>query len=279
MATACSRPRRRARRSSRAKAECRYRGAAGAARSRPHAATDRRRGARGLLHGRDRSHDGGGLRASRLARHAADLAQCRAEVREPLRGSYRGLTISTDPPPAIGALLLELLNILEGYDVRALGQESAAYYDLLARALCWSSRTGDASPSQAPAPRCSPSSLPRRTPRSCAARSATSSLDGAAAVGSCRHDARDDLRRRRLRCQHDAHGLLRLRRGDAGLGFMHNNGMCMFDPRPGQPNSIAPGKRPSPAAVPPSCSTATQCDSRWARRTAGARRARWPTCS
>ena len=32
-------------------------------------------------------------------------------------------------------MLLQLLNILEGFDIRALGQETAAYYDLLARAL------------------------------------------------------------------------------------------------------------------------------------------------
>ena len=41
--------------------------------------------------------------AADLARHGSpvtqrDLAQCRAEIREPQRGSYRGLTISTDAP-------------------------------------------------------------------------------------------------------------------------------------------------------------------------------------
>lgn len=29
-----------------------------------------------------------------------------------------------------------------------------------------------------------------------------------------------------------------------GTGFMLGHGMCRFDPRPGQPNSVAPGKRP-----------------------------------
>ena len=113
--------------------------------------------------------------AADLERHgspvtARDLAQCRAEVREPLRGCYRGLTISTDSPPAIGASLLEILTILDGFDVRALGQESVAYYDLLARALflVFADRTRFAGPGAGPV-----GSLPRPTPWSSAVGSVT----------------------------------------------------------------------------------------------------------
>ena len=66
---------------------------------------------------------------------ARDLAECRCTVDEPLRGTYRGLTVSTDPAPHIGILLIELLHVLDGYDLGALGAGSAAYYELMARAL------------------------------------------------------------------------------------------------------------------------------------------------
>jgi gamma-glutamyltranspeptidase/glutathione hydrolase len=52
---------------------------------------------------------------------AADLKAYRAKVREPVKGTYRGYEIiSAAPPTGGGTHLIELLNILEGYDVRSL---------------------------------------------------------------------------------------------------------------------------------------------------------------
>jgi len=57
-----------------------------------------------------------------------DLAAYQAVLREPIEGNYRGYTIVTLPPPSSGGLtLIELLNILEGYDLARLGQNSADY--------------------------------------------------------------------------------------------------------------------------------------------------------
>ncbi|HSB68329.1 MAG TPA: gamma-glutamyltransferase [Candidatus Methylomirabilis sp.] len=188
--------------------------------------------------------------AADLERHGApvtarDLALCRAEIREPLRGSYRGLAISTDPPPAIGGLLLLLLNILEGYDLRALGQESAAYYDLLARALflVFGDRTRLAEAGADPARtahftskahaaelRSRIGEVPRR------AAQAPADLPGTTHVTTY-DDEGSAVSLTHTVCY--GSGVV-----TPGLGFMYNNGMCMFDPRPGLPNSIAPGKRP-----------------------------------
>lgn len=46
---------------------------------------------------------------------AQDLASYRAEVREPLRSTYRGHTLMTMPPPSSGVTMLQALNILEGF--------------------------------------------------------------------------------------------------------------------------------------------------------------------
>jgi gamma-glutamyltranspeptidase / glutathione hydrolase len=60
-----------------------------------------------------------------------DLANYRAILREPVKGTYRDCTVITLPPPSSGGLaLLELLNILEGYDLAHMKQGSTEYLAL-----------------------------------------------------------------------------------------------------------------------------------------------------
>lgn len=67
---------------------------------------------------------------------AKDLKNYRAVERTPLRGNYRGCEIITVPPPSSGgAVMLEALNILEGFDLRKMPSDSAAKYHLLAEAM------------------------------------------------------------------------------------------------------------------------------------------------
>jgi len=54
-----------------------------------------------------------------------DLAGYRPRIREPVRGSYRGYEVISAPPPSSGGvILLEVLNIIEGYDMAASGPRS-----------------------------------------------------------------------------------------------------------------------------------------------------------
>jgi gamma-glutamyltranspeptidase/glutathione hydrolase len=57
---------------------------------------------------------------------AEDLAHYEVKEREPIRGTYRGYEIISAPPPSSGGtVLVESLNILEGYDLAKLGNRSA----------------------------------------------------------------------------------------------------------------------------------------------------------
>ena len=57
---------------------------------------------------------------------ADDLAHYEVKEREPVRGMYRGYEIISAPPPSSGGtVLIESLNILEGYDLARLGNRSA----------------------------------------------------------------------------------------------------------------------------------------------------------
>ena len=57
---------------------------------------------------------------------ADDLAHYEVKEREPVRGSYRGYEVISAPPPSSGGtVLLESLNILEGFDLAKMGDRSA----------------------------------------------------------------------------------------------------------------------------------------------------------
>ena len=57
---------------------------------------------------------------------ADDLARYEVKEREPIRGTYRGYDVISAPPPSSGGtVLIESLNILEGYDLAKLGARSA----------------------------------------------------------------------------------------------------------------------------------------------------------
>jgi len=57
-----------------------------------------------------------------------DLKNYRAILRTPVRGNYRGYDIVSMPPPSSGGVhLIELLNILEGYDLAKLPREQSLH--------------------------------------------------------------------------------------------------------------------------------------------------------
>ena len=65
-----------------------------------------------------------------------DLAAYRPRWREPITGNYRGLTVVSMPPPSSGGVhLVQMLNILDGFDLSACGFGSACACHLLAEAM------------------------------------------------------------------------------------------------------------------------------------------------
>jgi len=190
--------------------------------------------------------------AEDLHRHGAfvtaeDLAAYEAEVRAPVTGPYRGWRVSSSPPPGSGVQILQILNILEGYELGAMDPASADYVYLWIQAQRYSfaDRTrhlGDPAFVEVPVDlltsKAYAAELRRRidagesveVPKVAAARpehtTQVTTLDGAGNAVSLTHTLGTSA------------GVV-----TPGLGFMYNNAMYQFNPLPGSPNSIEPGKR------------------------------------
>jgi len=66
----------------------------------------------------------------------ADMGNYVAKERQPVKGTYRGYEIISMPPPSSGgAVLIEMLNILEGFELGKLNSGSAERYHLMTEAM------------------------------------------------------------------------------------------------------------------------------------------------
>ncbi len=65
-----------------------------------------------------------------------DLARYEAEEQAPIHGTYRGYDVYGMAPPSSGGVaMVEMLNILEGFDLADIGHNSALYLHLLTEAM------------------------------------------------------------------------------------------------------------------------------------------------
>jgi gamma-glutamyltranspeptidase/glutathione hydrolase len=202
----------------------------------------------------------------------ADLSNYKPVLREPVRGSYRGYQLLSMPPVSSGGLLLmQMLAMLERYDLASLGFNSSAKNHLLIETMkrCYADRAayvGDPAFVNVPI-----SSL--LNPGYVARRAATISLDRATPSNEIREGAFST--RESNDTTHfsvvDAEGnavsnTYTLRDGYGsgitvtGAGFLLNNVMDEFAAKAGAPNAfgfpagevntIAPGKRPVSSQTP-----------------------------
>ena len=192
-----------------------------------------------------------------------DLAGYRTIERQPIRGRYRGFEITGPPPPTAGGLhLVEMLNILEGFDPRALGFGTAEYFHLIAEVLKigFADRnacTGDPAFVDIPVERL----LSREH---AAARRAEIRADragdygaivgmvGGVTAGSAHttHVTTADADGNVVAMTQTINNLFGSKATVPGTGMLLNNTMGLFDPHPGTPASIAPGKRVTSSMAP-----------------------------
>lgn len=198
----------------------------------------------------DRLSDGGHVTM-------ADLTDYRAIEREAIFGDYRGYTIAGPPPPASsGVHVIQMLNMLEAFDIRAMGFGTAATLHLLAEVMRVGfedrrAASGDPDFVDVPVARYTSKAYAR----DCLAR--LRGTGGPAVIPAQGHESRDtthltvaDAMGNIVTATHTINGLFGARIMVPGTGIIPNNYMLNYDPHPGRALSIAPGKR-VPTSVAP----------------------------
>ena len=180
----------------------------------------------------------------------ADLAGQRVIERAPIRGTYRGYEIVGPPPPsAAGVHVVQMLNLLEGFDVGGMGYGSPAHLHLVAEALRMAfadraAATADPAFVSVPVERLiSKAYAAERRGEFNPARSRAWPAGVSPGEAHTTHLTVADSEGRVVAATHTINSLFGARFLLRETGLIPNNYMALFNPRPGLANSIAPGKR------------------------------------
>ncbi|MEM7188348.1 MAG: gamma-glutamyltransferase [Pseudomonadota bacterium] len=176
-----------------------------------------------------------------------DLTACQPIETAPLWTTYRGHRVASNQPPGGGLVIALMLNILENFDLAAMGHNTPDYVATVSEAMKIATvdkdtRMGDPAFFDIPmdellskdyagqmadrikrgekteVARLNSGADPKETTHICVADAAGNCVSMTHSLGS-------------------SSGVV-----TEGLGFMYNNCMMVFDPRPGNPGSLAPGK-------------------------------------
>ncbi len=199
-----------------------------------------------------------------------DLAAYEVRVGPPLTGRYRDLDLVLSPGATGGITALEMLNILAEFPSGQVGWETTRGLHVRAEASrrAFGDRfehLGDAAVVKAPweelasktyaraiaaglrGSRSAGSGGPSETTRTTTGlgEAPASRRRGARPAGAdcTTHISVVDRQRNMVALTHTAVSLFGSRVVVPGTGILLNNGMIWFDPEPGKPNSVAPGKR------------------------------------
>lgn len=183
-----------------------------------------------------------------------DLAGYRTHRREPVRGAYRDCGVISMPPASSGGThIVQILNLLEGFDIAGMGFGSVAavHHFIEALKLAFADRTeflADPERVSVPVEWLTSKAYADSRRRDIKVDRATEFTAGTAPTtdgeGACTtHITVVDNDGAIVSTTQTINALFGSRTMISGTGMMLNNCMLLMDPVPGRTNSIAPGKR------------------------------------
>lgn len=177
-----------------------------------------------------------------------DLQSYAVHERQPLHGNYRGLEFTSTPVPSNGPSLIQMLQVLEHFDLRALGHNSVEYIDTFARIQravfadnvrlkCLDLDVAQPIQQQA----ISPDRAAYWAER--VKRGERINLRNGSLGGGTTHLTCIDADRNVVSFTHSIGSIAGSGAVTPGLGFLYNNFLGHYNPLPDQPDSIVAGKR------------------------------------
>lgn len=184
-----------------------------------------------------------------------DLSSYNVSWVDPMWATYRGYDIATNPPPSSGAALLQLLKIMEHFDLRGMEHSSVEHVRLLGEAM--KRMTIDKERYHGD-PDFSPIPLDMLFSSQYSGELAASIRRGERASVKRYGDGKESRDTTHVVAVDKDGNCATLTHTNAspsgvitpGLGFMYNGCMSRFDPRPGHAGSLAPGKRRASSQAP-----------------------------